>query len=197
MKPWPILLFWSLWFVNFSTRTVLAPLLPLIEDSLSLSHGQAGGLYTSLGLGYGISLFFAGRFASVWGHKKTVVSGFIGIAAAVFLFQWAETYFTLLGLCFLTGVVLGTYIPSVLPIITETYDQKHWGKAIGVHDSAASFSLFTTPVLVAFGLNFFSWKILLLFLGAAALLLPLPFWKIAEEPAPLPSEKRGNYVDLF
>jgi len=197
MKLGPILIFWGLWFVNFSTRTVFAPLLPLIEDSLSLSHGQAGGLYTSLGFGYGISLFFAGRFASVWGHKKTVVSGFVGIAAAVLLFQWAETYIALHGLCFLTGVALGTYIPSILPIITETYDQKHWGKAIGVHDSAASFSLFTTPVLVAFGLNFFSWKILLLFLGGAALLLPLSFWKIAAEPTPLPSEKRGNYADLF
>jgi len=110
MKLGPILIFWGLWFVNFSTRTVFAPLLPLIEDSLSLSHGQAGGLYTSLGFGYGISLFFAGRFASVWGHKKTVVSGFVGIAAAVLLFQWAETYIALHGLCFLTGVALGTYI---------------------------------------------------------------------------------------
>jgi MFS family permease len=197
MKLGPILIFWGLWFVNFSTRTVFAPLLPLIEDRLSLSHGQAGGLYTSLGFGYGISLFFAGRFASVWGHKKTVVSGFVGIAAAVLLFQWAETYIALHGLCFLTGVALGTYIPSILPIITETYDQKHWGKAIGVHDSAASFSLFTTPVLVAFGLSFFSWKSLLLFLGAAALLLPFLFWKIAGEPTPLPSQKRGNYADLF
>jgi MFS transporter, NNP family, nitrate/nitrite transporter len=197
MKLGPILIFWGLWFVNFSTRTVFAPLLPLIEDRLSLSHGQAGGLYTSLGFGYGISLFFAGRFASVWGHKKTVVSGFVGIAAAVLLFQWAETYIALHGLCFLTGIALGTYIPSILPIITETYDRKHWGKAIGVHDSAASFSLFTTPVLVAFGLSFFSWKSLLLFLGAAALLLPFLFWKIAGEPTPLPSQKRGNYADLF
>jgi MFS family permease len=197
MKFGPLLIFWCLWFVNFSTRTVFAPLLPLIEDSLSLSHGQAGGLYTSLAFGYGISLFFAGRFASVWGHKRTAVSGFVGIAAAVLLFQWAETYIALHGICFLTGVALGTYIPSILPIITETYDQRHWGKAIGLHDSAASFSLFATPVFVAFGLNFFSWKILLLFLGAASLLLPLPFWKIAAEPMKSPSQERKKYAVLL
>jgi MFS transporter, NNP family, nitrate/nitrite transporter len=197
MKLWPLFIFWGLWFVNFSTRTVFAPLLPLIEDSLSLSHGQAGGLYTSLAFGYGISLFFAGRFASVWGHKKTVVSGFVGIAAAVLLLQWAEDYIALHGICFLTGVALGTYLPSIIPIITETYDQRHWGKAIGLHDSAASFSLFTTPVLVALGLNFFSWRVLLLFLGIASLLLPIPFWKIAAEPMKPPSKERINYFDLF
>jgi len=197
MKLRPLLIFWCLWLVNFSTRTVFAPLLPLIEDSLSLSHGQAGGLYSSLAVGYGISLFFAGRFASVWGHKKTVVSGFVGIAAAVLLLQWAEDYLALHGICFLTGVALGTYLPSIIPIITETYDQRYWGRAIGLHDSAASFSLFITPVFVAFGLNFFSWRDLLLFLGAASLLLPFLFWKVAVEPMKPPSKERKKYADLF
>ena len=79
MKLLATFIFWCLWFLNFSTRTVFAPLLPLIEDSFSLSHGQAGGLFTSLSIGYGISLFMAGWFTSVWGYKKTVVTGFIGI----------------------------------------------------------------------------------------------------------------------
>ena len=197
MKLLPLFIFWGLWFVNFSTRTVFAPLLPLIEDSLSLSHGQAGGLFTSLAFGYGISLFFAGRFASVLGYRKTVVTGFVGIAAAVLLLQWAENYIALHGICFLTGVALGTYLPSIIPIITETYDQKHWGKALGLHDSAASFSLFTTPLLVAFGLHFFSWRSLMLFLGIASLLLPIYFWKIAVEPKKPLSRDRGHYVDLF
>jgi MFS family permease len=197
MKLWPLFIFWCLWFLNFSTRTVFAPLLPLIEDSFSLSHGQAGGLFTSLSIGYGISLFMAGWFTSVWGYKKTVVTGFIGIMVDIILLQWAENYVALLCICFLTGVALGTYLPSIIPIITETYEPRHWGKAIGFHDCAASFSLFTTPLLVAFGLHFLSWRRLLLFLGIASLLLPIYFWKTAIEPKKQISQEKGRYMDLF
>jgi MFS family permease len=197
MRLWPIFIFWGLWFINFSTRTVFVPILPLIEDSLSLSHGQAGGLFPSLSIGYCISLLIAGRFASAWGHKRLVVSGFVGIAAMVLLLQWANSYLDLHVVFFLAGIVLGTYLPAMIPIITEMYDYKHWGKAIGLHDSAASFTLFTTPLWVAFGLHFLTWRKLLLVLGIASLLLPIYFWKIAVEPKRQPAQAKGSYLDLF
>ena len=70
MKLLPLFIFWCLWFLNFSTRTVFSPILPLIEDHLSLSHGEAGGFFSSLSIGYGLTLLIAGRFASVWGYKR-------------------------------------------------------------------------------------------------------------------------------
>jgi len=42
MKVLPLSIFWGLWFLNFSVRSGFSPVLPLIEDSLNLSHGQAG-----------------------------------------------------------------------------------------------------------------------------------------------------------
>ena len=182
MKLLPLFIFWCLWFLNFSARTAFSPILPLIEDNLSLSHGEAGGLFTSLSIGFSLSLLLAGRFASVWGYKKTVVIGFLGIGLVFFGIQWVESYFTFHILFFLLGIATGTYMPSILPIITETYESKHWGKAIGFHDSAASFSIFSIPILFAFGLHFLSWRRLLLILGIAALLFPIFFWKISVEP---------------
>jgi MFS family permease len=197
MRYWPLFVFWCLWFLNYSTRAVFSPLLPVIEDSLALSHGQAGGLLTSLSTGYGISLLMTGRYASFWGYKKTVVGGFIAIAAVLFLFQWAQSYVAVHILCFLSGVALGAYLPSMIPIITDTYDRRHWGKAIGLHDCAASFALFTTPLFVAFSLHFFSWKGLLVLPAAASLLLPIYFWKIAVEPRQEPAEQKTPYRALF
>jgi MFS family permease len=141
MKVLPLFIFWGLWFLNFSTRTIFSPILPLIEDTLSLSHGEAGGLFTSLSIGYSIALLVIGRFVSVWGYKRMVVMGFMGVGLIFFIFQWAESYLTFHILFFLIGIATGTYIPSILPIITETYDPSHWGKVIGFHDSAASLSI--------------------------------------------------------
>ena len=59
------------------------------------------------------------------------------------------------------------------------------------------FSFFSIPILVAFGLRLFSWRILLLILGAASLLLPIYFWKVSIEPKQETSQQRIPIVDLF
>lgn len=197
MKFLPLFIFWCLWFLNFSTRTAFAPILPLIEDNLSLSHGEAGGLYTSLSIGYALTLMVTGRYASVWGYKRTVFMGFMGISLVLLGLQWAENYPTFLILFFLLGIASGTYLPSILPIITETYDYRHWGKALGIHDSAASLSIFSIPILVAFGLYLFTWKRLLLILGIAAFFFPIYFWKVSLEPKQEMSQQKSHYIDLF
>jgi len=197
MKLLPLFIFWCLWFVNFSTRTVFSPLLPLMEDSLYLSHGEAGGLFTSYSIGYGVALLVAGRFAPLWGYKRTVVFGFIGIGLIFLALQWMESYLNFHLLFFLLGTASGSYLPSILPILTETYDYRHWGKAIGFHDSGASVSILSIPILVAFGLQFLPWRRLLLVLGITSLLLPLFFWKVSIEPKQHMSQQGSSYISLF
>ncbi len=197
MRRLPLLIFWCLWFINFSTRTAFSPILPLMEDNLSLSHGEVGSFFTSLSIGYGIALLIAGRFASIWGYKRMVVTGCLCPALVFIAFQWVESYFALHILFFLLGITTGTYLPSILPIITETYEYRHWGKAIGIHDSAASLSIFAIPILVTFGLHFFSWKMLLLFLGITSVILPIPFWRVSIEPKHETSRQESHYADLL
>ena len=197
MKLLPLFIFWCLWFFNFSTRTSFSPLLPLIEDSLSLSHGAVGGLFTSYAMGYGLALLVAGRFVSGWGYKRVVAIGFVGMGLLLICFQWAESYLALHILFFSLGFGAGTYMPSILSIITETYDYKHWGKAIGIHDSAASLSIFSMPILITLGLQLLPWRRLLLFLGAACLILPIFFWKVSREPRQDHSRQGARYIDLL
>jgi len=45
MKWLLLAVFWGLWFINFSTRIIPSPVLPLIENELMLTHAQAGGLW--------------------------------------------------------------------------------------------------------------------------------------------------------
>ena len=197
MKILPLFIFWCLWYLNFSTRTIFSPILPLIEDSLLLSHGKAGGLFISLSVGYSLALLATGRLTLAWGYKRTVAIGFLGVSLVFFGFQFVESYVSFHLLFFLLGIATGTYIPSILPIITETYESRNWGKAIGLHDSAASFSIFSIPILMAYGLQFFSYKTPLLLLGIVSLIFPLFFWKVSVEPKKEPPKKGESYTGLF
>ncbi|MDI6763541.1 MAG: MFS transporter [Thermodesulfobacteriota bacterium] len=197
MRILPLFIFWCLWYLNFSTRTIFSPILPLIEDSLLLSHGKAGGLFISLSVGYSLALLATGRLTLAWGYRRTVAIGFLGVSLVFFGFQFAESYVSFHLLFFLLGIATGTYIPSILPIITETYESRNWGKAIGLHDSAASFSIFSIPILMAYGLQFFSYKTPLLLLGIVSLIFPLFFWKVSAEPKKEPLQEGESYTGLF
>jgi NNP family nitrate/nitrite transporter-like MFS transporter len=148
-------------------------------------------------MGYALALLLIGRFVSVFGYKRTVVLGFAGIGLVLLCLQWAQSYFSLHLLFFFLAFSAGTYIPSILSIITETYDYRHWGKAIGIHDSAASLAIFSMPILVTIGLHFFPWRRLLLFLGFACLILPFFFWRVSREPRQDPTKERVRYIDFF
>jgi NNP family nitrate/nitrite transporter-like MFS transporter len=197
MKLLPLFVFWCLWFLNFSTRTIFSPILPLIEESLQISHGEAGGLFTSLSIGFSFSLFITGRFASEWGYKRMVVIGFICIGLVLFGLQWTESYMVFHILFFLLGLSSGTYLPSILPIITHTYEHRQWGKAIGLHESASSLSIFLIPILVPLGLRHFHWKSLLLILGIIPPLFFIPFWMVSVEAKHERAYQRGLYADLI
>jgi MFS family permease len=197
MKVLPLVIFWGLWFLNFAVRSGFSPVLPLIEDSLSLSHGQAAGLFTSLAVGYSLSMLISGRLTSVWGCKRTIVSGFVGTGMVLILLQWAQNYLSFHIIFFLIGLCAGTYNPAIMPIITETYEPRHWGKVIGIHDSGASLAVFAMPLLIAFGVHFLSWRHILLTLGMAGFLLPVIFSKVAVEPEHDRARHKVRYVDLL
>jgi len=197
MKGLALVIFWFLWFLNFSTRTIFSPILPLIEDGLSISHGQAGGLFTSLAIGFSITLFLSGRFALGLGYKRTVGIGIFCISLVLMGFHWAESYQSLHLLFFLLGLSSGTYLPTIFPIITQTYEARHWAKAIGIHETAPCLSIFFIPILVPFALRYLHWKSLLLLLGILTVLFLIPFWKVSVEPIHEKTYERSPYQDIF
>jgi len=182
MKWLLLSIFWGLWFFNFSTRIIPSPVLPLIEDELMLSHARAGGLFTFLYAGYAFSLLMVGSMAPKVGYKRCIICGFLCSSSALFIVQYTYSYWELALLFLLIGLGCGVYLPSIMPMITETFSREHWGKAIGIHDSAASLSILFMPLYISIGLNFFPWRRLLLFLCIASMVVVLLFWIFSMEP---------------
>ena len=56
MKLLPFFVLLRVWFLSFSARTLFSPVLPLFEEGLQISHRETEGLFTSLTIGFSMSM---------------------------------------------------------------------------------------------------------------------------------------------
>lgn len=182
-----LLLFWSLWFLNFSTRTVLSPLLPIFETELHISHALAGSIFLFLAVGYTSSLLASNWFTPRIGFKKSIAAGFLILTGALVSLVFTRTYWGLGAVAFFLGVGAGLYLPSALPLLTSTIHPDKWGKAIAFHETAATSSILVIPLLAAAALRFLHWKWLVAVLSGLCLAATIVF--LARSPDLRPKEE--------
>jgi len=153
-----LLFLWLLWFLNFSVRIMLSPILPVIEDEFVVSHAQASGIFVFLSIGYGVSVLVSGFLSGRFGYKKSIICSLALLSLTTFLIPFVHTFVLLYVFALVLGFAVGTYIPSVIPLITEYYPENDWGKAIAIHDTGASISILTTPFVAIALLGLVPWR---------------------------------------
>ena len=149
---------WFLWFFNFTARSIFSPILPLVEDEFAISHARASSIFVFFSIGYGLAVLFSGSYAGRLGYKKSIVLSLFTSSVVSFLIPFAESFSTLYLLNFILGFSIGAYLPAAMPLITEYFAEKHWGKSIAIHDTGASISIFCTPFVALSLLHFFKWR---------------------------------------
>jgi len=166
----------GIFFIGFLSRISLAPLLPHIEREFSLTHGGAGVIFLFLSLGYAVGLVFSSFLSSKLTHRKMVfISAFFsGIVLLLFPFGAGN----LLSLKFLfwgLGVALGLYLPSGIATLTSVFEERHWGKAIAVHEFAPNLSFILSPLIVQALLEITKWEHIFMLFGFISLFLSFVF----------------------
>jgi MFS family permease len=184
-----VLFLWFLWFMNVAMRTVLSPMLPLIEDEFHVTHAQAGSIFSFMAIGYGVSMLFAGLFASRIGCKKTVLLSLV-LAMIVYLaWPFASTFTLFYVLGFALGMASGMYLPAIIPLITDYFEEHLWGKALAIHESAASLAMFTSPFIVLLVLTFLPWRGIFGIFAAIFVVCMIAFYFLVQEVKPFDSKK--------
>lgn len=173
----PLFLLASIFLLNFSSRIILAPLLPTLEKDLALSHGDAGALFLFLSIGYFISLLGSGHISSRISHKKTIVISAISVGISLSSISFAHSFFAVRCGVFLLGISAGTYLPSGITTLTSLVHPKHWGKAVAIHELAPNLSFILTPLLVEMLLQMFFWRYILRFIGIVSIILGVVFFR--------------------
>jgi len=186
-----LFLLWFLWFINMSVRVIFSPILPLIEDEFMITHARASSLFVFLAIGYGVSMFFSGIFAGRHGHKRSIVVSLLVSALLFLLIPFIKAFALLYLFSLVFGLSIGMYLPSAIPLITEHFAEKNWGKSIAIHDSGASVAIFSIPLISIFLLHFFKWRGIFVVFGLAFLVSAIVFQVTCEEVKIVQSPRRA------
>jgi len=171
----PLFLLVFIFYLNFVSRVIMAPLLPIVEADLGFSHGQAGSLFFFVAFGYGIGLLGSGFVSYFLTHRFTItLAGMMGGVSLILISRSQSIGSIHAGLVFI-GIFAGIYLPSGIASLTELISQKHWGKAMAIHELAPNAAFITAPLLAEFLLKFFSWRGALHVLGVWTILMPVLF----------------------
>lgn len=191
-----LLFIWFLWFLSFTSRAIFSPVLPLIEDEFAINHATASSVFAYISVGYAVSLFFSGLLGGWVGYKKSICFSMLLASLALGAVQFVATFPIIRYLAFVVGLAAGMYIPAVLPLITAYYSEKTWGRAIPIHDSAASFSIFSSPLICLFFLHYMPWRGIFAILAGLTFLCGVGFYFSGPEVR-RPAGARSRFLDLL
>lgn len=165
----------GIFFLNFLSRILAAPLMPSIEADLGLDHTGAGSLFLYISIGYCTSLIVSG-FLSLWlTHRKIIILSSLATGMSLLIAASSETRLGIdMALVFL-GFATGAYLPSGMTTITAVINPSHWGKAIGFHEIAPAAAYVAAPLFAELLLRHFSWHGVLVFVGTGSMVIAAAF----------------------
>ncbi|MSP37352.1 MAG: MFS transporter [Deltaproteobacteria bacterium] len=176
----PVFFLTAIFLLNFISRVILSPLLPTIENELAIGHGQAGFFFFLISAGYLSGLLGSGFLSSRTSHRQTVVISGTGVGLALFLLSASSSLSVMrLGL-YALGLAAGLYMPSAIATITALVDQRHWGKAIAIHELAPNLAFFTGPFVAELFLRHSTWRAALAVLGCASVLITVAYHRYGQ-----------------
>ena len=168
----------GLFFLNFASRMMLAPILPALEGDLGISHAQAGGLFFFLSAGYCGSLLASGWMASKVGHKLTAGLASICTSLALLVVAFSEGLWGLRSGVFLLGTAAGLYLPSGIALVASLSPPAHWGRAMAIHEMAPNLALGCSPLLTEVLFMWTSWRGVSIFWSTLCFVMGILFiWK--------------------
>ncbi len=172
--PW-ILFLTSLFLINFLARVLFSPLLPTIEKELEIGHAAAGSLFMYLSSGYFVALLGSSFLSARLPHRLVLAGSAIGTGIVLLLGAASQDLDSLRLTALMLGLTCGLYLPSAIDILTDMVEDKHWGKALAIHELAPNLAFTLAPLIVAVMLPHFSWRIVLMTPGIFSIACGLLF----------------------
>ncbi|MDD5206520.1 MAG: MFS transporter [Desulfobacterales bacterium] len=171
----PVLFLAAIFFQNFISRIILAPLLPSIEKDLGLSHGQAGSFFFLMTAGYFLAMLGSGFFSARYTHRRTIAVAIALVGISLLLIAMSRDLWSMRAALLLLGMCAGLYLPSGIATLTQLVDPKNWGKALAIHELGPNLGFVVAPLIASILLTWLSWRSILAVMGGVSLLLVMGF----------------------
>lgn len=164
-----------IFFLNFISRIIMAPLMPAIEQDLKITHAEAGSLFFLISLGYFPALMGSGFISARLTHRKTIYLSSAVLGVTLLAISQCSSLWALYTGMVILGLSAGIYLPSGMATLTSLVSSRHWGKAMGIHELGPTLSFLAAPLIAEALMRWFSWRGVLAILGVAALLLGIAY----------------------
>ncbi len=159
-----------LFYLGFVSRVLFAPLMPEIEKELGIGHGEAGGLFLMMSLGYLLAPLCSGYISSRINHLGTLKLSALLVGVALIPCSFIKSVWALGFWLMVVGFAGSIHLPSAISTITAEIQKSDWGKGLSVHQCAPPLSFVSAPLIAAFLLRWLTWReIILLWAGIALL----------------------------
>ena len=181
----------GLFFLNFTSRVIFSPLLPVIEQEMGIVHAQSGSFFLFISVGYFFSVLSSGFVSARINHKRTIILSSFALGLALFVLGGCSTLFTLqLGLLGL-GLGAGLYFPSGLATISSLVSPAYLSRGMAIHELAPNLGFVAAPLLCDLFLSYLPWRQGLALLGAFIIAGGLTYGL-----SPHGSKEKGKAPDL-
>lgn len=162
--PWTAfvaVLFW----LNYSARAMLSPLLVSVEADLGVGHAAATSLLFMQSLGFCVAQFSCGFLLSR--IRPFRMTGGSVLASGLVLIAMLTVHSLSRGrlMFMLFGFTAGFYFPAAMATLSSLVYPRDWGKAVAVHELAPNVGFIFLPLLAQAGLLIATWQGVFALLG--------------------------------
>ena len=164
------------WFLIMLGKLIIAPLLPLIESDLGISHARIGIALTGFWAIYAMIQFPSGILSDRVGRRMVMVPGLIIYGLGAALISGSTSFFPFLGSLVIFGIGGGLYVTASMSFLSDTFE-KNRGRALSIQSSAGSAAGIIAPmfsIAIAYAL---SWRWAFLVLAASCILSSLMLYR--------------------
>ena len=187
----PAVLFVALiFFMNYTNRAILGPLLVYMEESLGLDHVQSTSFILLLSTGFCIGVICSGVATSKVKPRLIIALSAICGGGMLLVLSRAESVWGVRIPLALVGFSSGFYMTAALATLDSLARKEDWSRVIGVHELSPAISFIISPILAETTARLWGWQGAMVFTGCLSMTagtLFLLFGKGGEQKTERPS----------
>lgn len=170
-----VIIFFFGWVVIYAGRSVLSPLMPMIQDEYGLNQAELGIISSLFFLAYTLLQVPAGLLGDRLGHKKVLVTGFMLFAVFIASISISPGFLGFILLWMLTGAAQGVYYGPQYALSSEAIPKKWLTLGSAVIGSGMSFGIALGYQLSSVSVNHFhtGWKLPFVIIALPVLVVAL------------------------